>query len=76
MVGVMLVSALLILPAVTALQLSPGFRKAMIISAIISLLSVILGITFSFFLDLPTGAAIVMINVVFFGGALVYKKIS
>lgn len=76
MVGVMLVSALLILPAVTALQLSPSFKKAMAISAAVSLLSVILGITFSFFLDLPTGAAIVMINVVFFGGALVYKKIS
>jgi zinc transport system permease protein len=76
MVGVMLVSALLILPAVTALQLSRGFKKAMIIGALVSTISVILGITFSFFLDLPTGATIVMINVVFFGGALIYKKIS
>ncbi|HZJ40785.1 MAG TPA: metal ABC transporter permease [Candidatus Saccharimonadales bacterium] len=76
MVGVMLVSALLILPAVTALQLSRGFTKAMIIGAAASLFSVILGISFSFFLDLPTGATIVMINVAFFGAAFVYKKIS
>ncbi|MFA6416787.1 MAG: metal ABC transporter permease [Patescibacteria group bacterium] len=76
MVGVMLVSALLILPAVTALQLSRGFKTAMTIGAVASLLSVILGISFSFFLDLPTGATIVMINVVFFGLAFVYKKIA
>ncbi len=76
MVGVMLVSALLILPAVTALQLSRGFKTAMMIGAAASLLSVILGISFSFFLDLPTGATIVMINVVFFGLAFAYKKIS
>lgn len=76
MVGVMLVSALLILPATTALQLSRSFKKALVIGALVSLLSVILGITFSFFLDLPTGAAIVMINVVFFGLAVIYKKIS
>ncbi|QQG52527.1 MAG: metal ABC transporter permease [Candidatus Falkowbacteria bacterium] len=76
MVGVMLVSALLILPAVTALQLSRGFKTAMTIGAAASLLSVILGISFSFFLDLPTGATIVMINVAFFGLAFVYKKIA
>lgn len=75
MAGVMLVSALLILPAVTALQLSSGFKKAMLISVITSLLSISLGIIFSFFLDLPTGATIVMINVLFFGIALVYKKL-
>lgn len=75
MVGVMLVSALLILPAVTALQLSRGFKTAMTIGAIASALSVILGISLSFLLDLPTGATIVMINVVFFLLALSYKKI-
>lgn len=76
MVGVMLVSALLILPAVTALQLSRGFKTAMTIGTVVSLLSVILGISFSFFLDLPTGATIVMINVAFFSLAFVYKKIA
>ncbi|MBU3924851.1 metal ABC transporter permease [Patescibacteria group bacterium] len=74
-VGVMLVSALLILPAVTALQLAKGFKTAIILAVIISLASVVSGITLSFFLDLPTGATIVMINAVFFGFALIYKKI-
>ncbi|MEK6645847.1 MAG: metal ABC transporter permease [Candidatus Firestonebacteria bacterium] len=75
MVGVMLVSALLILPAVTALQLAKGFKTAIIFAAVFSLISVISGITLSFFLDLPTGATIVMINVFFFGFVLIYKKL-
>ncbi len=74
--GVMLVSALLILPAVTALQLAKGFRTAIFFGCVISLLSVITGITFSFFLDLPTGATIVIVNAGLFALALLYKKIS
>jgi len=76
MVGVMLVSALLILPAVTALQLAKGFKTAIIFAATLSLISVVSGITSSFFLDLPTGATIVMINALFFCLALLYKKIA
>ena len=72
MVGVMLVSALLILPAVTALQISKGFKTAIFAAAIFSFVSVIIGITFSFFLDLPTGATIVLVNAFFFGVARVY----
>jgi zinc transport system permease protein len=76
MVGVMLVSALLILPAVTALQISKGFMTSLFIAVIVSLISVISGISFSFFLNIPTGATIVMVNALFFIFALIYKKIS
>jgi zinc transport system permease protein len=75
-VGIMLVSALLILPAVTALQVSRRFKTAMLIGCLTSFVSVLVGITVSFFLDLPTGATIVMINAIFFGLALIYKKIT
>lgn len=75
MVGIMLVSALLILPAATALQLSQSFKKAILVGGIIALFSVFLGISFSFFLDLPTGATIVMVNTLFFALAGFYKKI-
>jgi zinc transport system permease protein len=74
-VGIMLVSALLILPAVTALQLAKGFKGAMLISILVAIISVLVGITLSFFLDLPAGATIVMINAAFFAMALFYKKI-
>lgn len=74
-VGVMLVSALLIFPAVTALQIAKGFLQAMLIGGIMSLVSVFLGITVSFFLDLPTGATIVLVNALFFGIVFLYKKL-
>lgn len=74
-VGVMLVSALLILPSVTALQLSKGFKTATFIATIVSLTSVLSGITVSFFLDLPASATIVMLNALFFGLALLLRRI-
>ncbi len=75
-VGVMLVSALLILPAVTALQSAKGFKKAIFYTAIFSLTSLLFGIIFSFFLDLPTGATIVMFNVFFFVSSLIFRKLT
>jgi len=76
MVGIMLVSALLILPVVTALQFGNSFNKTLIVGSIVSLFSVLLGICFSFFLDIPTGATIVMANALFFCLALLYKKVA
>ena len=74
MVGVMLASALLILPAVTALQIAKGFKSAMVLGGVASLFSVWTGILASYFLDLPSGATIVMINASLFGLAFLYKK--
>jgi len=65
-VGIMLVSALLILPAVAALQIAKSFKVAMIVAAAISVFSVLAGVTISFYYDLPAGAAIVMINFILF----------
>lgn len=75
-VGVMLVSALLILPAITALQLAKSFSAAMIFGGGVSLLSVLTGIALSFYLDLPAGATIVMVNAIIFGMVLMYKKVA
>lgn len=72
-VGIMLVSALLILPAVTALQLARSFRNAMVIAALTGVCSVAAGIFGSLMLNLPTGAAIVMMNLLFFLLALIGK---
>jgi len=63
--GVMLVSALLILPALTALQLSVGFRTTMIAATGFAVGAVFCGILFAFVLNLPAGAMIVVFNAVF-----------
>jgi zinc transport system permease protein len=72
-VGIMLVSALLILPAVTALQIARGFRGAMLLAVLFAVVSVLVGTTVSFFLNLPAGATIVLCSAVFFGAALVVR---
>ena len=61
-VGIMLISALLILPAVSALQLAKGFRTAIVCAACIGVATVVVGISLSFTMNLPTGATIVIIN--------------
>jgi zinc transport system permease protein len=75
-VGILLASSLLILPAVAALQISKGFKMAIVISALISLFSVLFGVTFSFFADLPAGATIIMTNFTIFIVCFLWKKIS
>jgi zinc transport system permease protein len=63
--GIMLVSAMLILPPLTALQLSFSFRMTIFSAVLFSILSVIFGLLLAFMLNLPAGGTIVMINIGF-----------
>ncbi len=74
-VGIMLTSALLILPAVTAFQVARGFGKAIVIAAVVSLFSVFAGIVASFSMNLPAGASIVMVNFLLFSLMFLYRNI-
>jgi len=80
-VGIMLVSALLIIPPVTALQCARGFKTTIIISCLTGIVAVMAGVTISFVLDLPAGASIVIVSfgiflVSFLGARLRIKGIS
>lgn len=70
-VGIMLISALLILPSSSALQLAKGFRAALLLAATLSVAAVVAGIFVSVALNLPTGATIVLVNFCIF--ALIYS---
>lgn len=61
LVGVMLISALLILPASAALQIARGFKMTVVFAVLISLLSVVGGIMLSFLFNLPSGASIILL---------------
>jgi zinc transport system permease protein len=63
--GIMLVSAMLILPPLTALQLSFSFRMTIFSSVLFSILSVIFGLFLAFLLNLPAGGTIVLLNIGF-----------
>jgi len=76
MVGIMLVSALLIIPSVTAQQMARSFRSTIFMASIVGALSVVMGICISFTVDLPTGATIVILNIFFFVAVFSYKNLS
>jgi zinc transport system permease protein len=73
-VGVMLISSLLILPATTALQLKQGFKATLLFSGIFAVFSVIVGILVSIILDIPAGASIVLVSFILFLLAFIFKK--
>jgi zinc transport system permease protein len=71
-VGILLTSALLVIPAITALRLARNFRSALWIAVLCSLVSVVAGITVSFYLDVAAGGAIVLTALALFGAASVF----
>ena len=64
--GAMLISSLIIFPALTAMRVFRAFRSVTIMAALISLAAFLIGLYLSFVFSLPTGATIVLVNLIFF----------
>ncbi len=73
-VGTMLVSSLIILPAISALQITRSFKATIALAGVFAVVSVIVGIFTSYVLNYPSGATIVMVNFGFFVGTFVLNK--
>jgi zinc transport system permease protein len=65
-VGVLLISALVVVPVVAALQLRRNFIQTVFWAEIISIFSVIAGIFISFYFDLSAGGTIVLLMLAIF----------
>lgn len=61
-VGVLLVSALIVIPSAVGLQLAANFTHAIITSSIVATGSVIAGLMMAFYWDLPASGAIVILS--------------
>ena len=66
LLGIILVSALLIIPVLTANQIGHSFRSTLIITQIISVSASFLGIIMSYIFDIPTGPSIALLLVLTF----------
>ncbi|MFP4300357.1 MAG: metal ABC transporter permease [Spirulinaceae cyanobacterium] len=66
-VGVLLVMALLVGPAITAYLLVKELHQIMILGSLFGIISSIGGMYASYYLDLPSGPAIVIVITIFFG---------
>ena len=62
MVGSLLISALIIFPALSAMRMFLNFRSVIICSAVISVFCFCTGLFASYFLETPTGASIVLVD--------------
>ena len=65
MMGTLLISSLVIIPAVTAKKISGSFKGLIINSSVISVVCFILGMIVSVLFNIPTGAGIVAASVIF-----------
>jgi len=74
LVGILLISALIVIPNITAMMFGKGFKKTVFISMSISVISVISGILVSYFLNVAPSGTIVMIAVGILIGTLVLKS--
>lgn len=73
-VGSLLISALIIIPAASSMQLSRSFKGTMVGGVIFSIIAVIDGLLISFFYDVAAGGAIVLISVIIFALCVLLKR--
>lgn len=73
-VGILLVSSLLVVPAATSLQISKNFKETILFSIVLSILSVAVGLISSYYFNIATGGAIVLVSIIFFAAILLYKN--
>lgn len=66
MMGAMLISSLILFPAFSAMQVFGRFRELVIFSALLGIVSFVVGMVLSYIYGLPPGASIVLINMGFF----------
>jgi len=66
LMGALLISSLIIFPAITSMRLCKRFKSVTLCSAAVSIICFIAGIITSYGLETPTGATIVTINIAMF----------
>ena len=74
LVGSLLISALIIFPALTSMRVFKNFKAVVISSAIISVVCAVLGIIIALLVSAPIGPTIVSTNIVVFILFLIFSK--
>lgn len=75
MMGALLISSLIIFPALSAMRICRSFKSVVLCAAAVSVLCFAVGATASYFLELPTGASIVAAELGVFGLFCLAKKL-
>ena len=67
MMGALLISSLIIFPALYSMRLCKTFRSVLVCASVMSLVCFLIGLGFSYVRATPTGASIVIVHIVVFG---------
>ena len=59
-VGVLLISSLMVLPVAASILIAKSFKSGLVYSLLFGVVSVIIGLTLSYYLNLATGGTIVL----------------
>ena len=76
LVGILLVSALIVIPNITALLFGKGFKKTAVISVAVSVFSVLTGIAVSYTFNLAPAGAIVLVSAAVFVAAVGGRQLT
>ncbi len=66
MMGTLLISSLIVIPAMTAMRVTKNYRDTILFSVILSVICFICGLVLSYLYAVPTGACIVIMNMIAF----------
>ncbi len=69
MMGALLISSLMIFPAVTAMRICRSFKRVVLSSVVISVSCFLLGLMLSLWLDTAVGASVIVVNLFAFAAA-------
>lgn len=72
-IGSLIVSSILVIPSITAMQLTKTYKMTLILSIIISILLMIIGILLSYFYNLKPGSVIVLMAASLLVITLIFK---
>lgn len=74
-IGALMVSALMVIPYASAIQITRSYKKSMLVSIGYSLVSVIIGLISSYYLNLQPGGTIVLSSVIFLVVTMILNRI-
>lgn len=74
LVGILLTSSLIVIPNITAMLFSRGFKQTAILSMIFAVFSAVIGILTSYIFNIAPGGMIVLISILIFVGSLGMKS--
>jgi len=73
-VGALLIDALILLPAMTAISLSRSLLQILLLSSLLGMVTAVGGLLLSMVLDMPTGATITLVGVGLLGLSMLFRR--